>query len=167
LDQLMRVTTPKGWIALAALCSILLAATIWSVVGRIPTTISGSGILIKSGGIFDIDVLGAGVVSELKVAVGDQVTVGQVIALVAQPQLQQQMDQAKASLEGLRTERKETAQYSASSVALEMASLERQQESLTHQIEAIREQVANTIFCLISKLLPKFPSFVAHLCAQG
>ncbi|MGA1194869.1 MAG: hypothetical protein ACO36I_00070 [Candidatus Latescibacterota bacterium] len=28
LDQLMRVTTPKGWIALMALCSVLLAATI-------------------------------------------------------------------------------------------------------------------------------------------
>ena len=141
LDQLMRVTTPKGWIALMALCGVLLATTIWSVVGRIPTTISGGGVLIKSGGIYDIDVLAAGVVSALNVAVGDEVTVGQVIALVAQPQLQQQLDQAKAGLELLQSERQDAAQYSASSVVLEMASLERQQESLVHQIEAIQEQI--------------------------
>ena len=110
------------------------------MVGRIPTTISGSGILIKSGGIYDIDVLGSGVVSEINVDVGDRVTVGQVIAQVAQPQLQQQMDQAKTSLEGLRTERDDAAQYATSSVALETASLDRQQESLAPQIEAISEQ---------------------------
>lgn len=141
LDQLMRVTTPKGWIALVALCSVLVAATLWSVVGRIPTTISGGGVLIKSGGIYDIDVLGAGVVSALNVAVGDEVEEGQVIAVVAQPQLQQQLDQAQASLASLNVEREEAAQYSASSVALEMASLERQQSSLVHQIEAIEEQI--------------------------
>ena len=141
LDQLMRVTTPKGWIALVALCSVLLAATLWSVMGRIPTTISGGGVLIKSGGIYDIDVLGAGVVSALHVVVGDEVEVGQVIALVAQPQLQQQLDQAKASLTSLQIEREDAAQYSSSSVVLEMASLERQEESLIHQVEAIQEQI--------------------------
>lgn len=141
LDQSMQVTTPKGWIALVALCCVLLTATVWSVVGRIPTTISGGGILIKSGGIYDIDVLGAGVVSSLNVSVGDEVEVGQVIARVAQPQLQQQLDQANATLALLRTERADAAHYSTSSVALETASLERQQESLTHQIDAIQEQI--------------------------
>jgi HlyD family secretion protein len=141
LDQLVQVTTPKGWIALIAACSVLLAATVWSVMGRIPTTISGGGILIKSGGIYDIDVLAMGVVSSIDVAVGDEVEAGQVIALVAQPQLQQQLDQARAALELLHIERADAAQYSTSSIALETASLERQQESLTHQIDAIREQI--------------------------
>jgi hypothetical protein len=49
LDQLMSITTPRGWLTLLGLGVLLLAAGLWSVFGSIPTTVSGDGVLILSG----------------------------------------------------------------------------------------------------------------------
>ena len=47
LDQLMQVTSPKGWIALLSICGLLAVVVVWGFVGTIPTTASGDGILIR------------------------------------------------------------------------------------------------------------------------
>jgi hypothetical protein len=46
LDQLMQVVSAKSWIPLATLGSLVLLTLIWSVVGRIPITAIGQGILV-------------------------------------------------------------------------------------------------------------------------
>ena len=46
LDQLMKVVSPKDWLPLATLGSLVGIAFIWSIVGRIPITASGQGVLI-------------------------------------------------------------------------------------------------------------------------
>ena len=37
LDQQLQVTSPRGWIALLALWSVLAAIMVWSIVGSVPT----------------------------------------------------------------------------------------------------------------------------------
>jgi hypothetical protein len=51
LDQLMQVTTPKGWLALIALTGLLVMAVILGFVARIPITVTGQCILLDSGGV--------------------------------------------------------------------------------------------------------------------
>jgi hypothetical protein len=51
LDQLMQVTTPKGWLALIALAGLLVTAVILGFVGSIPVTVTGPCILLDSGGV--------------------------------------------------------------------------------------------------------------------
>ena len=41
LDQLMQVVNPKSWLPLVALGSLVGAAIIWSIYGRIPITVEG------------------------------------------------------------------------------------------------------------------------------
>lgn len=48
LDQLMAITTPRGWLILLGLGSLLAMVVVWSVFATIPTTVSGDGILIAS-----------------------------------------------------------------------------------------------------------------------
>ncbi|NIS83195.1 MAG: hypothetical protein GTO14_24005 [Anaerolineales bacterium] len=48
LDQLMSITTVRGWLALLALGSLIVAIGIWGFFAKIPTTISGEGILRSS-----------------------------------------------------------------------------------------------------------------------
>ena len=48
LDELMHVTTPKGWLALVGLGSLLAAALIWSIFATVQLSVPGRGILTKS-----------------------------------------------------------------------------------------------------------------------
>ena len=66
LHTLMQVTDAKGWLALLG-CGVLLAtAVVWGVLGRIPTKVEASGILLYSGGLADIVALGQGQISRSK-----------------------------------------------------------------------------------------------------
>lgn len=82
LDQLMQITSPKGWLALWAFGLLLLFGLLWAIFGTIPTQISGPVILITSGGIKNIVASGVGQVETLSVNRGDQVTAGQTVAVL-------------------------------------------------------------------------------------
>jgi hypothetical protein len=73
LDQLMQLTSPRGWIALAGLGLLLLAALAWSLFGTIATTVEGQGFLLRSGGLTSITAPHAGRVTEVLVHVGEDV----------------------------------------------------------------------------------------------
>jgi len=47
LEQLMQVVRPKDWLYLVTLGALLAYAVVWSIVGRIPVTASGRGVLIR------------------------------------------------------------------------------------------------------------------------
>jgi multidrug efflux pump subunit AcrA (membrane-fusion protein) len=80
LDQLMQVTTPRGWLAMIGLAALLLVALIWGIFGSIPTTVSGQGILLRGSGIQRISAGKAGQVSKILVKAGDSVKQGQPVA---------------------------------------------------------------------------------------
>ena len=105
LDRLMQVTLPTGWIALVGVWLAVGVTILWSIFGSIPTTVSGSGIIMSSGGIREVEVLGSGVVERLAVTEGDLVDVGDLIAVIGQPQISQQVDQARERLRLLEEER--------------------------------------------------------------
>lgn len=46
LDQLMQIVTPRSWLPLAALGGLLACGFIWSLVGRIPVTTTGRGVIV-------------------------------------------------------------------------------------------------------------------------
>jgi HlyD family secretion protein len=142
LDRLMQVTDPRGWLALAGLCAIILFGAVWSVVGTIPTTIRGRGILLSSAGIREIESLGAGVLSDLRVDVGDVVAVGDTIALVRQPRLAQEVDQARERVRILEESRERRAAFTSTNVQLETESLDREREDLRRRLEAAEERIA-------------------------
>jgi multidrug efflux pump subunit AcrA (membrane-fusion protein) len=83
LDTLIQVTSPVGWLALIALCGLIVAALIWGILGSVPTSVMGEGILITGGVVNRIVAPVAGEVSEISVAVGDTLAEGQKVAQVA------------------------------------------------------------------------------------
>lgn len=98
LHTVMRVTDARGWIALAACFVLLAAALVWGVLGRVPTHVAASGILLHSAGLADVVATGTGQISALEVDVGDHVHKGQVIAQIAQPELVKQLEGLRAQL---------------------------------------------------------------------
>lgn len=100
LDQMMKITRPRSWIALSTMALVLVAAILWGIFGALPTTVSGGGIIVSKGGIFNIVSMGNGTISDLKdLKAGDQIKKGQILGHVSQPILTQQIKDAKANLE--------------------------------------------------------------------
>lgn len=142
LDRLMQVTDPRGWLALAGLCAIIVFGAVWSLVGTIPTTITGRGILMSSAGIREIESLGSGVMSDLRVDVGDLVAVGDTIALVRQPRLSQEVEQARERVRILEESRGRRAAFTSTNVQLETEALNRERADLRRRLEVAEERIA-------------------------
>lgn len=47
LDELLKVTSPRAWIALIALLILVTGVLIWSIVGVIPNVVLGRGVLVR------------------------------------------------------------------------------------------------------------------------
>lgn len=72
LDQLMQVTSPRGWIVLAALLLLLGGAVAWAALGSIPITAEGQGFLMRSRGVTPVLAHQNGIVASVPVKVGDK-----------------------------------------------------------------------------------------------
>src|SRR5450631_4185066 len=99
-DHLVVITKPSDWILTVVMCLGLAAAIIWGVVGRIPTRVTGDGILISNGDrVVDAVSAAAGRLASVSVAVGDHVVPGQPIAQIVQTDIEQKHSEAVAVLQ--------------------------------------------------------------------
>jgi hypothetical protein len=80
LDKMIQVTNLKGWIALAGLTLVVVAALAWSILGGIPTVVKATGVLVRQDGIQEIQTPDDGQISGLSLKPGDTVKEGQFIA---------------------------------------------------------------------------------------
>ena len=140
LDQLMQVTTPRGWLALMGFGALLLTALAWGVFGAIPTTAGGRGILIRSGGVTDLVSSGTGQVEEMLVAVGQVVTEGQVVARIRQDALARQITDTRSRLADLRQETVDLERYTLEQKRLSARDLEQQRANLERTIETLERE---------------------------
>lgn len=141
LDQLMEVTSPKGWLALMALGSLLVAALAWGVFGSIPTETSGEGILIRQGGVSNVVSAESGQVEEILVSVGDVIEKGQVVARVRQEELLRQIQDTRDKLADVRSEYQELLRYAGEQGRLRGRELEQQRANLQQSIRAYQREV--------------------------
>ncbi|HEX2204021.1 MAG TPA: NHLP bacteriocin system secretion protein [Longimicrobium sp.] len=139
LDQMMQATTPRGWIALSALGLLLLTVVGWGFAGAVPEKLGGEGILIKTGGVFEVVPLEGGRVTDVAVRVGEVVNEGQVVARVAQPEKAAALREARAKLEDLRLERRRIQGAGGSELGLQAEYLAQQRANLEATIRAAQE----------------------------
>jgi HlyD family secretion protein len=142
LDRLMQVTLPTGWIALVGVWLAVGVTILWSIFGSIPTTVSGSGIIMSSGGIREVEVLGSGVVERLAVTEGDLVDIGDLIAVIGQPQISQQVDQARERLRLLEEEWVTRQRFTTANTELESGTLDREALDQERQIVVAQERIS-------------------------
>lgn len=85
LDQLMTVTSRRGWMALGAIGLLLLTALVWSLLGEVPTRVEGHGVLVRLGGVVSVPAPWAGTVASVSVQVGETIEQGQELARLLPP----------------------------------------------------------------------------------
>ncbi len=141
VDQLMEVTDTKGWWTITAVGALVAAAVVWSIVGRIPTTVEGTGILLRQGGVFDIQTTAGGQIIELRVTEGQPVRTGEVIARVAQPELLREITEAQQIIKDLTARKAQTSGFSSAELSSRLSTLEQRRASLETDTTATRSQI--------------------------
>jgi HlyD family secretion protein len=142
LDQLLQVTDPQGWLALAAVAALVAAALGWGFFGSIPTEAPGAGILIRRGGVSDLVAAGSGQVSELLVAVGDTLVKGQPVARIRQEPLLRQIRDTRLKLADQRAAYQEMLHSTEEQKRLRVRELAQQRANLEGSIAALAKSVA-------------------------
>ena len=140
LDQMMQATRPGGWIALSALGVLLAAGVGWGFAGYVPEKLPGQGILVKTGGVYEVVPLESGRVTDVAVRVGEVVNEGQVIARVAQPTVTASLREARARVEDLRLEQRQLEASGRSEVSVQAAYVAQQRDNLQATIRSSEQR---------------------------
>lgn len=141
LDSLMQVTTTKGWIALVAILVVIGGALIWGFAGSAPQEVGGSGILLRDGGIFNIEASGSGTVERILVSAGDNISQGDVIAEISLPDVDQRIAQMQQVISMLQSNRETSANLVGEQRELTLQSIQEDIERLQKENTSLQDQI--------------------------
>src|SRR4051812_16812857 len=82
LDRLVPVTSPRRWVALAALLVAVVSAVAWARISEVPTTLSAPGFLLPQGGLREVVSPMNGTLTNLELTPGSHVVAGQPLGSV-------------------------------------------------------------------------------------
>ncbi len=142
LDQLLTVTSPKGWVSLIALWAILACVVVWSVLGSIPTTEEGRGILVVGGGLKQVQAPAPGRLRGIDVEVGQTVERDQVIASIERQDLVDQIEDARRELVKLREQDEQSGRLDAREEELQANLAKVENERLDRLVQFCEERIA-------------------------
>ena len=86
-EMLLPVTSPMGWMGLAAVAMLIISVVSWSIFGSFTVKVDGVGLIMDSGGIANISHMTGGKVAHLYVHSGSRVRAGDIIARLEQSEL--------------------------------------------------------------------------------
>ena len=77
LDKALVITSPLSWIALLAVTAMIIVAVVWSIIGKIPVTVSAKGVISSTSvGTIGLYATDDGEVDDILVEVGSRVVPG-------------------------------------------------------------------------------------------
>lgn len=141
LDQLIKVTGPKAWIALVTISLALGTGIAWSILGRVKTKLNAVGVVL-GGEVHEVVSTSRGQLIKLQVAIGDKVKEGDIIATIQQPELYQQIEDAKAVLADRKFELGRITSYGSQGNQLQEELLNQSRVSIQGEIEAEKKRLA-------------------------
>lgn len=140
LDQMLQVTSPRGWAGLIAIFLLLGTALVWGFKGRVTSTAGGEGVIVRTGGVINVVTRGGGMVLNLNARVGDKIKANQVIATVAQPVLSEKARAIQEALAEATRERDHSLQILNDSTRLQVEALERRRANDELQVQELGDQ---------------------------
>ena len=141
LDQLIKVTGRKAWIALVTVALILVTGMGWAFIGRVKTKLNVTGVLL-GGEIHEVVSTSRGQLLQLQVKVGDDVEAGDVIAIIDQPEVEQQIEEINAALEERKLELAQLLSYGNQDTRLQSEYITQQRSSIDLQIQTHRKTLS-------------------------
>jgi HlyD family secretion protein len=141
LDQVIQLVRPQHWLPLAAFSALMTAGITWSILGRIPVTVTGQGVLLSPSSVVGVQSVGAGQLSRVNVKVGDFVKKGEVLATLAQPDLQSQLHLQQLKLTELRSQSQQARSIQSDRSGIVDAVTTQRRQSLQHQLQLAQQMI--------------------------
>ncbi|HEX3685824.1 MAG TPA: NHLP bacteriocin system secretion protein [Bryobacteraceae bacterium] len=141
LDQVLRVTSFRTWLILAAVFAVLGVVVTWGYAGSIPTTATGEGVIVRRGGVLNIVARGAGVILDIRAKPGDKIRPDEVIATIAQPELMEKLRATRNALEDAKRQRVQNFEIQKDAARLQVEALERDRTNVQLQITELQERL--------------------------
>jgi HlyD family secretion protein len=101
LERPFKLLRVGAWLPLLGLGLICGTALVWAIVGRLPETVDGTGVLLNPGRMRSVDTTAAGQIGEVRIVRGQTVKQGDILATLNVPELKQQLSLAKVKLDEL------------------------------------------------------------------
>lgn len=159
LDNLMKVTSSRGWLALLGIAILVVSAILWATLGSLPTKlVAQQCILVKRGGVSILSASGSGRLSDLSVEAGDMVTRGQIVGRLEQSDLLQKIKTGEARLKEAQAQYDQALRMARQGGVLRAANQSQQAHNLTAQLESANRK---------AKLLSERVETQNNLLAQG
>lgn len=138
LDQLMRIVKPKDFIPIATMGGLTLTALIWSVVGRIPVTVNGLGVLISPQPVVELQSPVAGQLKSLLVKDNQCVNKGEVLATIQPTELEEQLKQQLLKREQLLAQSANVTTLQQQRMQVEVAAIAATRTSLNQRLRDVQ-----------------------------
>ena len=139
LDVMMRVTSPRAWIALISVGAVIVLVIAWGFLGTVTTKVDGGGILIPGEGLLSVTAGSRGRVEQIMVAEGDSVAEGDVVARLSQEALELRIRNKEEELEQAQLQIQEQTAGTNSVLSGLYAELRAQQARRERQQESLRK----------------------------
>ncbi|MBU1172315.1 MAG: NHLP bacteriocin system secretion protein [Proteobacteria bacterium] len=140
LDTMIQITSSKGWISLLTMGLLIAAALAWGFMGSIPTKVSGMGLFIKTGGVYEIVAPSPGRIKDIYFSVGDVVEKGRLIARIEQTDLLERLNDARATLAELNGKMSWTTSSGTQEILLNKESAKQSVEAMKTEIKNLEKQ---------------------------
>lgn len=141
LDELLVVTSPRSWMAVGALSTLLVAATIWGIWGRVTTSVAGMGIFIRGGGLVRVVSVGSGTLWQLRAAPGAIVREGEVVAVLSRPDLTARLRNMQSQLAHLEEQERRAVAFAEQEAARQRDVFRRRVREAEQQAGAARTRL--------------------------
>ena len=139
LDQIMQVVNPQKWLPLFAVGTLVVAGLMWSILGRIPITVTGTGIIVYPGTVTSFQSPVAGKLRTVNVSVGDFVKKGDVLATLDQSELLKQLQLARSKLEQLQAQDSEASFLQQQRQNIDKQAIGQQRQTLQQSLQAVQK----------------------------
>ncbi len=139
IDRIMQVVSPQNWLPLAAIGSLVAAGLTWGILGRIPITIAGHGILVYPSKVVSFQSSSLGKLQAMNVRVGDWVETGQVLATLDQEELTKQLQLARSKRIQLLVQDREASSLQRQRQGLDTQAVQQQRHSLQQSLKGTQK----------------------------
>ncbi len=141
LDRLVVITHPRGWLALLAAALAIATGLLWGVFGTISYKVSGTGMLIKTGGLFNISHDFTGKIVDIRVREGDFVKEGDVVARIDQSTTLNQIVDLREKIKNLVAQKEKTLSYNSESNIKNIEYIDDEAKKLNDSIKSNTENL--------------------------
>lgn len=137
LDELVQLAAPKDWLALAVLAALVGAALVWSVIGSLPTTVTGRGVLIRPRTRVTFQAQATGRVLSVQAREGARIQPGELLAVLDQAEIRKQLDSARSRLAQLESQDRTKHSLQITSASLQIQEIDAERSALDLQRQSL------------------------------